>query len=529
MFGQRILSLALLATSVTAVQETVDLGYSRYHGQALDNGITQWYGMRYAAAPIGNLRFMPPQDPVYQDGVQEAQYGGATCLPTEHHSFEAGASEDCLFINVQAPSSATEESRLPVMLYIQGGGYSLNSSPNLNAAGLIAAASYEMMAVSFNYRVGPYGFMSDGKDIAANLGLKDQIKAMEWVREHAALFGGNPDHIVLVGVSAGAGCISLHLTAYGGVDNGLFHGAIVESPPFSTMLDVAQSKYQYTNFATRLGCYGEGTLECLRSKTAEEIQQVNFNIPLPGGAKPPEWQWLPVIDGDLITDYTYRAFDRGNFIRVPAIFGADANDGTKFVPSTLSSLAESNQWLLNQYPTLTLDQFADIASMYPNPNESCPATGCYWRQASNVYGEMRFLCPAIFMNTAMSAHGVMTSYSYMWNVSDPAQMEAGEGVPHIIEVDAWLGPGYSNPPESYKPGQMNAEASPVIQGYWTSFIRYLDPNPYRRAGSAEWSPWSEDKAWLVFGVEGRTDMEFIGDELERRCNYWADNAVALTI
>src|SRR3569833_3810209 len=109
-----------------------------------------------------------------------------------------------------------------------------------------------MVLVTFNYRVGPYGCLPVAG--AANNGLRDQRKAMEWGGRHIAGFGGDPNHVVLGGASAGAGSIALHLTAEGGKDTGLFHGAAAESVSFATVLTIDQSRYQYETFALRVGC-----------------------------------------------------------------------------------------------------------------------------------------------------------------------------------------------------------------------------------------------------------------------------------
>ena len=433
-------------------------------------------------------------------------------------------------MDVQAPSNATEDSKLPVFFYLQGGGFSTNSSPGINASGLIIASEYDIVVVNINYRVGPYGFLTDGAFIPTNNGLRDQRKALEWVQQHISKFGGDPDHVVLGGTSAGAASVALHLTANNGTDLGLFHAAISESPSFATTLTVAQSQYQYNHLAARLGCVGPNNVACLRGKTVMEIQDKNKNIPLPGGADPPVYMWEPVIDGEFVSDYLYTAFRDGRFIRVPTILGDTSNGGTKFVPERTGTLANSNEFLLNQYPALTIEQLGEINSLYPNPNHTCephpsPGSGCFWRQASNVYGEVRYMCPAMFVNTQLARFSAPASYAYLWDVQDPQEMEQGLGVPHIIELRAWLGPGYAVPPESYEPGGINELAPPLIQGYWTSFIRSFDPNKHRYGGSAEWVQWSPGaKDRLVFGTNGTTEMVPVDDDLKRRCDYWADIA-----
>ncbi|KUI74433.1 Cholinesterase [Cytospora mali] len=512
---------------VGAVDLTVALNYSTYigTGQAA-TGVTQWLGIRYAAPPLGDLRFMPPQDPPVVSTPQLADQHGKYCLATNDAPNDTATSEDCLFLDIYAPSSATPASKLPVYFFIQGGGFNTNSNPNYNGTGLVTASGNNIVVVTFNYRVGLYGFLANGNELRGNYGLHDQRKAMEWVQKYIRQFGGDPSHVTMGGDSAGAASVSLHLTAYGGRDDGLFQAATAESVSFATVLTIGESQYQYDNLALRLGCVGNTsqTLACLRSKSAVEIQNVNYNIPFPRDADPPLYMYNPVIDGDLVRTVTYTAFAEGNFIKVPVIFGDDTNGGTTFVPQNTSTLVQSDLFLRDQFPYLTLEHFATINTLYPNPNNTCPNVGCYWRQASNAYGEMRYMCPGLFISNAYTTNGVPQSWAYRWNVEDPDQVAQGLGVPHTAEINAIWGPYNTNgnAPLSYYPGGVNAHAVPVIQGYWTSFIRTHNPNTYRVNGSAQWVPWDSSKQGrLLFDTGGVTSMENLaGSDLMERCDFW---------
>lgn len=424
-------------------------------------------------------------------------------------------------------------------MYIHGGGFNINSNPNVNASGLIPAAEYDMVFVSFNYRVGPYGFISDGRNkIKANNGLRDQRKVFEWVQKNIAKFGGDPKHVVIGGSSAGAESVTIHLTADNGEDRGLFIGATAESPSFALMLTEKEAEYQYRSFATRFGCVGKDSLSCLQSKTEDELQAQNYNIPFPGGNKPPGYMWTPLIDGEFVPDYTYNLLEQGKFIKVPVIYGDDQNGGTKFVPQSTATQAEGNMYMLDQYPFFTLELLEEMNNLYPNTNTSCNSgdKGCFWRETSNAYGESRYMCPAMAVGTAISRYGVRNSYQYLWNVEDPDEIAQGLGVPHTVEFGAIIGPEFSpdsKVPKSYYKGGINEKASPVVQKYWTNFIRSLNPN---RAGSncktdqTIWERWSANSTKrMVFQTGGKTEMLDIGDALRERCAFWQRNAVALHV
>lgn len=138
-------------------------------------------------------------------------------------------------------------------------------------------------------------------------------------------FGGDPGHVVLGGASAGAGSIALHLTAYGGRNDNLFHASIAESQAFPTMLTIPQSQFQYDSLAQRAGCgNASDSLACLRGLNASALQAVNYGTSypnLPATISAPRSPYGPVIDGGIVQDYTYRLFKWGSIVKVPIIFG----------------------------------------------------------------------------------------------------------------------------------------------------------------------------------------------------------------
>lgn len=179
---------------------TVDLGYSKYQGEASAGGVNQYLGMRFAAPPLGDLRWRAPADPVFNKTVQPATAFGPTC-EIVGYTFPI-LSEDCLFINVFAPTNATARSKLPVWFFISGGGYSGLSNANYRGTDVIPASNHSIILVNFNYRVGAFGFLASEKirqDGSLNVGLLDQRKALEWVQKYIHLFGGDPNHVVIHG------------------------------------------------------------------------------------------------------------------------------------------------------------------------------------------------------------------------------------------------------------------------------------------------------------------------------------------
>jgi carboxylesterase type B len=522
-------AIASLATLTLAVNPLVNVTYRSYQGTAQSNGITQWLGMQYADPPTGNLRFQAPQPPTTKSGVNHANAWGPICLSTPTGTVDATHSEDCLYLNVWAPSSATSSSKLPVYVFIQSGGFNLNSNPYFNGSDLVQQSGNKLVVVNFNYRVGVYGFLA-GKEIQAggslNNGLKDQRAVLQWVQKHIGNFGGDPGHVTLGGASAGAQSVTLHLTAYGGRNDNLFHATAAESQGMSSLRTVAESQFMYDSLVQRANCgSANSTLACLQALSAASLQEINTIQPFPGASGNPLYMYGPTLDYDFITDYTYNAFAQGNFLQLPAIYGDDTNEGTHFAPKTPSSVSAVNTFLQNNFPNLTSTQLSKINSLYPlngtvyYPIKSYPSWTTYGQYAAWIYGELRYVCPGLFLSSTY-ANKSLSTWNYRWNVIDPADNSSGTGVAHTVEVTAIWGPSYTNgsAPASYYSGQVNNPMVAYVQSYWTSFIQTYNPNTNKLG--VEWNQWSpSDKNTRLRFQHDENGMESVPQEQLNRCEY----------
>ncbi|KAI9037468.1 alpha/beta-hydrolase [Aspergillus affinis] len=509
------LLLPLLASALPAGSPVVDLGYSTYRGVRLSAGIEQYVGMRFAAPPLGELRFRAPRDPVQESSIQNAFTFGPSCLGVKQE-VSAEKSEDCLYINVFAPANATN---LPVWVYIEGGGYATNFDPNYNGTNVIRESGHNIIFVNFNYRVGALGFLASEevrRDGDLNAGLLDQRKALRWVRQHIRKFGGNPDHVVIQGASAGGGSVAHHLTAYGGRDDGLFVGAVAESPFWPAQPTVAEAESQFDRFANETGCSDSpNILSCLRSLDISTLEQANVLHPLPGASDEPLplWYWLPVVDGDIIPDSLYNLFDGDKYLKVPLLVGSNTDDGSEFAYNA-STPAEVSAFINSNYPRLSPDQLKAINEAYPR-EEPMPQHAAYFPSASAAYGDAAFTCPATFMADAMM-RSTGQVWEYLFNLHDPAMDAMGLGVRHMLETEAIFGVGYGGVHyEAYT--AENAAIVPVMMDYFISFVRALDPNVFRETGTPEWKEWGQGEQLVL---QHETEMGKVSRETRDRCGLW---------
>lgn len=195
---------------------------------------------------------------------------------------------------------------------------------------MVKESGGKVVFVNFNYRVGLWGFLADERvreDGDLNVGLLDQRHLLHWVQKHISKFGGDPNHVVIHGVSAGAGAAAMHLTAYGGRDDHLFTGVATEAVFWPAQPRVEDLGWQFNRTLKRVGCEdAESPMACLRSKSKRKLQKrANRGRPFVGRDMPPNFYWTPCVDGDLIQDSPSNMFKSGKFVKVPVMLGTSTN------------------------------------------------------------------------------------------------------------------------------------------------------------------------------------------------------------
>ncbi|KAI0175626.1 alpha/beta-hydrolase [Hypoxylon sp. FL1284] len=527
----------------------VNLGYAQYQGSLVgaSGGVAQYLGLRFAAPPTGERRWRAPADPEQDDnGDQAANAFGPVCLGIMvPYPNSLDQDEDCLFANVWAPANATVNSKLPVWLFIQGGGYTVNSNANWDGTAVVERSGRNIVMVNFNYRVGLWGFLASERVRAGgagdlNAGLLDQRQVMRWVRRYIAQFGGDPNHVVIHGASAGAGSVALHLVAYGGgvgpdetENERLFIGAVGESVFFPAQPLVADLEWQFDRTLAAIGCENNNDpMGCLRGKDTATLQAANVPSAFPGRPQLPAplFYWTPCVDGDFLRDLPYRLLEQGSFrAGVPVLMGATNDEGTVFALGTAAKPDDAALFLRNNYPGLSDTNANDVLERYPatsynSSNDKDTVHGAWFPATAAAYGEATFVCPAAYVLDAYAGKG-NKAWGYRTNIFDAVNAAQGLGVPHIWESWAVFGPdsqrGVGLGPASFY--SYAADTVPLVMDYWLSFVRTLDPSALRTPGAPVWEAWSggadDARSRLVF-QSGNFTMEDVDPAQRRRCEFW---------
>ncbi|KAH8656673.1 triacylglycerol lipase [Tricladium varicosporioides] len=525
MLPRSFLVLAFASVEISAlsngIRPMVNLGYANYQGSINQAGISQFLGMRYAAPPLGNLRFRAPQDPLNEiDEPQDAISYKPICLSVQQPLVPPQpTAEDCLFLDVYAPASATNTSKLPVMIWFQGGAFITNFNANYNGTGLIQASDNNVVIVTFNFRVGLYGFLASEEvrqDGDLNVGLLDQLKAMEWVQRHIEKFGGDPHKVTLFGTSSGGGSVLLHTVAHGGKTTPTFSAIISLDPYVPQVFEVKRLESQYADILRTTNCT---TITCLRNLPSEQLQAANINRPFRGQTELPLFGFGPCLDDSFLPELPSRLLAGGRFRSVPLLQGTVTNEGTVFI-SQANNITQFNKFLTTQYPELDT-RYINQQYSYAPLNES-RTQGPYFDRLAFAYGDSTFTCFGLAFAAAF-AHAGAPVYSMRYNVLDPVLLELGLGVEHTWEVGAVWGPenavNNAVPALANSYTNINSNIVPVMQAYVTSFARIHEPNTFRVDGSPVWREYVDGERLVI--QTNATGMEMVSMQQSQNCHFWA--------
>lgn len=473
------------------------------------NGVAAFKGVPFATPPVGPLRWRAPQPPTAWTTPRDAKVYGPDCMqnpfPGDAAPLGVKPAEDCLYANVWTPEAALRsKTGRPVMVWIYGGGFvNGGSSPAVYAGDRFARDG--VVLVSFNYRVGRFGFFAHpaltaaGADggLLGNYGLMDQIAALKWVRDNIAAFGGDPNNVTVFGESAGG--MSVHALLIAPQAKGLFHKAIIQSGggrsrllptlPLSAPAGQRSAEAAGLAFATKAGVSGTdgATLDALRALPAETVVD-GLNM---ATSNTPTWGGGPMLDGKIMTREALQAYKAGAWNRMPVMVGATSADGFFFGGTRDQVFAPFGA------------RRAEAETLYdPKGDGDIKVYG--WAAA----GERMFIEPARAVARVMSGQGAPV---YQFRFSYVAESQRGQwwGAPHATEipfvfdtVDARYGAALT---------PADAAAAKAAHAYWIGFAKTGVPS---MSGGPAWPRYdAASDAILDFSLQG---PRVVADPLKAR-------------
>ena len=477
-----LLGLAVASMlNLRAASEQVTVAGGTLEG-AVDAGVSSFKGIPFAAPPIGDLRWRPPQPVAPWTGVKAATAYGHDCaqLPFPGDAAPLGTppDEDCLVLNVWRPASRPSP-RLPVMVWIYGGGFvNGGSSPAVYDGSQFARRG--VVLVSFNYRVGRFGFFGhpaltkeSPSGPLGNYGYMDQLAALRWVQTNIAAFGGDPANVTVFGESAGGSSVLMLLTSP--LAKGLFHKAIIESGGgrdglFPTrLLKTAgpsgnpSAESVGLEFARANGISGEdaAALAALRALPADKVvaglNMATMMTPTYAG---------PMIDGTIVVESAETALRAGRFAKVPLVAGANSAD-----------IGFSSARSMDEVFAPFGDTAAKARELYdPGKSDKLREVGML------VAMDRMMVEPARFLARTLAAAGA-PAYHYRFSYVAESMRKEWPGAPHATEIPFVFDTVRARYGKDLAPA--DKAIAETANAYWVSFARTGDPNG---AGRPAWPP-----------------------------------------
>ena len=437
----------------------------------VEDGITIYKGIPFAAPPLGDLRWRAPQPAAPWSGVKVTDKFAPACMQTPVVMPALGldaltVNEDCLYLNIWTPAK-TPKDKIPVMVWIYGGGFAIGGTSLAQYDGMNLAKK-GVILVSVAYRVGQLGFLASPElskeqgGHSGNYGLLDQIAGLRWVKKNIAAFGGDPHRVTIFGESAGG--ISVSMLCASPLAKGLFTGAISESggnfgperhgdEGSANMVSLATAEKNGAAFISKLGV---SSIAEARKKTADEILK-NSPPGLGGGA------W-PIFDGYVLLGDQYTLYEAKRYNDTPVLIGTNADEGALFVPT--ATAASYQKQIQGGY-----GEYADkILAAYPADTEAHAL-----RSARDISRDTLFRWPTWTWARWQSKTGKGAVYVYQFSHRPPypdTPQFKDWGAAHGAEISYVFG----NFTKAMPPGADDQKVSEVVSTYWTNFAKTGDPN-----------------------------------------------------
>ncbi|QCQ90031.1 carboxylesterase/lipase family protein [Rhodococcus sp. SGAir0479] len=470
-------------------------------GRRLGDLLT-WRGIPFAAAPVGPLRLRAPQPVEPWTGVRDAtEFGAAAPQPRMGTALRPGKyqpiSEDCLTLNVVAPATASTKPR-PVMVFVHGGAFVIGTTAMGLYRGDRLVRRGDIVYVSVNYRLGALGFLdfrefsTADRPFDANLGLRDQVAALEWVQRNIAAFGGDPGNVTVFGESAGGTSVTTLMATP--TAQGLFARAIAESAAPVLVNEAQRARESARQFLDLLGADRGEASRALDLATPAELGRAARRLSAKTLADTPGLHpFGPVVDGDFLPTAPLQAFTDGTAHPMPMIIGTNAREGALF-PRLMDGLPTDAARIDAMFALTDPDARERILAAYPG----YPAPAA----AIALGGDLTFWKPSIDIADAHSAHAA--TYSYRFDYAPRLMHWLGLGATHALEMIAVFGYGDSAVGRALTaPGGRSGlrAVTDRMQENWIAFARNGVPEPW-------WPRYdAQHRRTLIFDAPARVERD----------------------
>lgn len=470
--GFLLLAFMLSFSGARASGGEVEVESGPLKGVASD-GVIAFKGIPYAAPPVGELRWRPPQPVEGWEKLRSAAEFGPDCMqlpfPGDAAPLGIEPAEDCLYANVWIPEVESAGKR-PVMVWIYGGGFvNGGSSPDVYDGSQFARRG--VVLVSFNYRLGRFGFFAHpaltreaGSEPVGNYAYLDQVAALKWVQRNISAFGGDPDNVTLFGESAGGGSVLAMMTSP--MAKGLFHKAIVQSgggregvfPPRYVDREGptgnASGESVGVAFAEKAGVSGTGpeALKELRALPAEQIvaglNMATMMTPTYAG---------PMIDGQVVVGTPIEVLSEDPSFAMPLIIGATNNDIGFPLGRTMEAIVAP------------FGADAEKARALYDPEN----TGNVFLVGSRITADAWMVEPARFFARRIVELG-QPAYEFRFSYVAESMREKWKGAPHATEIPFVFDTVRARYGDDLK--QADKTTAEAANAYWVNFARTGNPN-----------------------------------------------------
>jgi para-nitrobenzyl esterase len=472
--GVVILLMACAVAHAATGNGVVTLDSGQIRGYVFKDDRT-FLGIPYAAPPVGDLRFRAPAPVTPWKGVRDAYWPGHACpqLPDPDIHLFGSTHEDCLYLNVITPNPLPAKP-LPVMVWLHGGGFATGTGADY--PGFKLAEQGQVIVVTLNYRLGPFGFLAhpalaaESPNDVGNYGLLDQQAALRWVSRNAAAFGGDPHNITLFGESAGGASVCANLTSPAMA--GTFQKAIIESGlcALPSTLPLADAESIGQKVASDNQCpttADAAALDCLRKLPVDALLAEEGDVSLTSAVP-----FYPVHGTPLLPLDAIDAINSGQFSHVPIMQGSN-HDEARLIAALAFDMVSgplTEPQYEQQIQTAYGANAASVLAQYPASAYSAPDLAY-----SAAFTDDQFSCDALWVDQALVAQHVPL-YAYEFDDTNAPSLVSLKDV--SIPLGAFHGAEVSylfwNPLIWLTAPQQ--DLSKQMIAYWTQFAKTGDPN-----------------------------------------------------